>query len=133
MIRNIRFYNSSFKFGCGNRVDENMINSCCSVLSEACRFIYDWHRAMAKHNIKKILYFFILFEIKQVYIEIASHLPPSLECHLLIVFYLSVSQIILRHHLVAYVSDLELCFLIFHLLFPDITIQLHHNLLTNLV
>ena len=56
------------KFGCGNRVDENMTNSCCSVLSDACRFIYDWHHAMAKHNIKKNLYFFILFEIKQVHI-----------------------------------------------------------------
>ena len=33
MIRNIRFYNSCFKFGCGNRVDENMIYSCCSGLS----------------------------------------------------------------------------------------------------
>ena len=73
-IRNIRFYNSCFKFGCGNRVDENVIYSCCSVFSNACQLIYNWHhQAMAKHNIKKILYFFILFEIKQVYIEIASH------------------------------------------------------------
>ena len=74
VIRNIRFYNSCFKFGCGNRVDENVIYSCCSVFSNACQLIYNWHhQAMAKHNIKKILYFFILFEIKQVYIEIASH------------------------------------------------------------
>ena len=32
MIRNIQFYNSCFKFGCGNRVDENMIYSCCVFL-----------------------------------------------------------------------------------------------------
>ena len=56
MIRNIRFYNSCFKYDCGSRVDENMICSCCSVLSNAFRFIYNWH-AMAKHNIKKILHF----------------------------------------------------------------------------
>ena len=57
-----------------SRVDENVIYSCCSVFSNACQLIYNWHhQAMAKHNIKKILYFFILFEIKQVYIEIASH------------------------------------------------------------
>ena len=56
MIRNIRFYNSCFKYDCGSRVDESMICSCCSVLSNAFRFIYNWH-AMAKHNIKKILHF----------------------------------------------------------------------------
>ena len=56
MIRNIRFYNYCFKYDCGSRVDENMIYSCCSVLSNAFRFIYNWH-AMAKHNIKKILHF----------------------------------------------------------------------------
>ena len=56
MIRNIRFYNSCFKYDCGSRVDENMIYSCCSVLSNVFRFIYNW-QAMAKHNIKKILHF----------------------------------------------------------------------------
>ena len=60
------FYNSCFKFGCGDRVDENVIYSCCSILSNACLFIYDWHHAMARHNnITKILYFFILFESRK--------------------------------------------------------------------
>ena len=58
---------------------------------------------------------------------------PSIECHLLIAFYLNIFQILLRHHLGAYMSNLELCFSIFHLLFADITIQWHHNFLTNLV
>ena len=56
-----------------------------------------------------------------------------LKCHLLMVFYLPISQILLRHHLVVYMSNLELCFSIFHLLFLDIMIQWHHNLLKNLV
>ena len=64
MIQNVRFYNSYSEFGYGNSVDENMIYSCCSVLSNACQFVYDWHYDVAKHSIKKILYFLILFEIK---------------------------------------------------------------------
>ena len=72
IIRNIRFYNSCFKFGFGNRVGEDMIYSCFSVLSNAYQFVYNWHHAMAKHNINKILYFFILFQIKQVHTEIDS-------------------------------------------------------------
>ena len=50
MIRNIQLSNSYYKFGCSNRIDENMIHSCCSVLSNACQFIYGWHHAMAKQN-----------------------------------------------------------------------------------
>ena len=135
MIQNIRFYNCCFKFGCGNIVDENMICSCCSFLSNVCRFVYDWDHAMAIHDINNILYFVILFKIKLAHIEIASQplLPPFLRCHLLVVFYLSVLQIIFRQDLVAYlVSNLEICFSNFNLLFLDITIKWHHNLLTSL-
>ena len=39
MIRNIRFYNSRFKCECDNKVDENMIYSYCSFLSNSCRFM----------------------------------------------------------------------------------------------
>ena len=73
MIRSIQFDNSCFKFGFGKRVDKNLSRSCCGFLSNACRFVYDCYNATAKHNINKILYLFILFEIKPVYIETSSH------------------------------------------------------------
>ena len=47
MIRS-NFY---FKFGCCNRIHENMIYS---FLSNACWFVYDWYHALAKHNINKV-------------------------------------------------------------------------------
>ena len=121
----MRFYNFCFKFDFGNRVDEIMIYSCCNVLINTCQFKYDLHHAMAKHNIKKILYFLILYETKQVQNR-QQLLPPSVECNLLIVFNLSVFQILLSQPLVAYMSNLEWCFSIF----LHVTIQWHHKFLT---
>ena len=85
---------------------------------------------MAKNDINKTLNFFILFEIKQVHIEIASHYYHFR--HLLIVFYLSVFQILFRHHSVANNSSLELRFLILNLLLQDITIQWYLSLFRTL-
>ena len=59
--------------------------------------------------------------------------PPSLKCHLLLEFSLSVFKLLFRHHLVVFMPILELSFSIFHLLFLDIAIQCCHSLLTNLV
>ena len=44
-----------------------VVYSCCSFLSNASRFVYDWYHALAKHNANKISCFLILFEIKQVH------------------------------------------------------------------
>ena len=81
IIWDIRFYNSCFKFGCGNIADENMMHICCSFLSSACQFVNDWHHAIAKddinkisyYDINKISYFIIFFDIRQVSIAITSH------------------------------------------------------------
>ena len=131
MIRNIRFYNSCFKFGCVNRVDENMINSYCSVLSDACRFMTG---TMLWPNIILRKFCTFLFCSKSSRFILKS--PAIITSFFRMSFVdsiLSVFQILLCHHLVAYMSNLELCFLIFHLLFPDIMIQWYYNLLTNLV
>ena len=116
MIRNIRFYNSRFKCECDNKVDENMIYSYCSFLSNSCRFMISI--MLGPNLILTKFCTFLLFEIKQVHIETQPLLPPSLRCHLLTVFYLSVSQILFCHHVVTYMSNLE-CFAILHSLFLD--------------
>ena len=134
IIWDIRFYNSCFKFGCGNRVNENMIYSCCSFPSNVCQFVYDWHHVIAKHNINKFLYFIIFFWYQAgSYWNHQPLLATSLRCRLLIVFYRFAFKFISRHHLEVYVSNSELCFSIFHLLLLDITIEWYHNLVNSLI
>ena len=129
MIRNIRFSDSFFKFGCGNRVDGNMMYSCCSHLSNSCRFVYDWHHAMAKHDINDFFYFVILLEIRFI-----LKLPASITS-----FFKTLSaDSFLFKCFSSFPSPFgglhaKLRIMVFHLLFLDREIQWHQNFLGNVV
>ena len=86
MILNIQFYNSC----CANRVDESMTSSCCSFLRKACHFVYDWYRAMVKHNINKVLDFLFCSKSSRLILTSPAIITSFLKCYLLIVFYLKV-------------------------------------------
>ena len=49
----MQFYHFCFKFGCGNRADENMIYS---FLTNTFWFVFDWCHAITKHDINKVFY-----------------------------------------------------------------------------
>ena len=85
MTRNIQFYNSCFKFDCGNRVEENMTYSCCSIHCNIYRIfmigIMLWLNIMLRKFCKSSFW----NQASSVWNK-QSLLPPSLKCHLLIAF-----------------------------------------------
>ena len=98
-----------------------MIYMCCSFLGNTCRFIYNWHHAVAKHNIKNCTFLFCSKSSRFI-LKSPAIITSFFRMSFVDSVYLSVFQISLRHHLVAYMSNLELRFLIF-----SFVISKHNN------